>query len=151
MTLAVFGPEAVMQRNGTPARGVPIEVVLRGTQTHAPIYEDEDGLLPLGNPVTSDEHGNLFFCIAPGDYDLLVNSGRIPFIAQVTGGAGGGTYEFTQNPASALWTIVHNLGFRPAVTVEVGGEVVLADVAHVSNTTTTVTFALPQVGKAYLS
>lgn len=150
MSLAVFGPEAVLQRNGVPARGVPVQIVERGTQTPVALYSDSGGVTPVANPITTDEYGNLFFYSAPGDYDILVNSGRIPIVVTAAG-SGGGTYTHVQTIPNSVWTIIHNLGFKPNVTVEVGGEVVLADISHSSNTTALVNFALPCMGSAYLS
>lgn len=150
MSLAVFGPEAVMQRNGSAARGVPVQIVERGTQTPVVLYSDSAGLLPVANPITTDEFGNLFFYSAPGDYDIYLNSSRIPIVVSAAG-SGGGTYTHVQTIPNSVWTIVHNLGFKPNITVEVGGEIVFADISHSSNTTALVNFALPHTGNAYLS
>lgn len=60
-------------------------------------------------------------------------------------------YVHTQSVAAATWTINHNLGFKPAVTVySVGGLQVGAGVAHVSDNQTQISFAAPQAGSARL-
>lgn len=58
---------------------------------------------------------------------------------------------FTQSSPSATWTLNHNLGFKPAVTVySAGGMQVGADVVHISNNQTQIFFASPQAGTARL-
>jgi hypothetical protein len=67
-------------------------------------------------------------------------------------GASGAGYVHTQGSPSATWTIAHNLGFRPSVSVSsVGGIEVFAEVAHISNTLLEVRFVLPFSGTARLS
>ena len=64
-------------------------------------------------------------------------------------GAGIG-YDHTQASPSASWIITHNLGYYPSVTVRVGGNLVLTDVAYGSVNAVTLTFASPQSGTAHL-
>lgn len=48
-------------------------------------------------------------------------------------GAGGVSYVHTQAVASAIWTVNHNLGFRPTVELyDAGGAEIDAEVIHVS-------------------
>lgn len=62
------------------------------------------------------------------------------------------TIVFTQTIASDTWTINHNLGQFPSVTVvDPTGKVVLADVQYMSNMQIVVTFSLPFAGKAFLN
>lgn len=64
----------------------------------------------------------------------------------------GVAYTHLQSLPSALWTINHNLGMRPAVTiVDVGGNEVEADVAHQSVNQLVVRFAIPVAGLARLN
>ncbi len=66
-------------------------------------------------------------------------------------GAPGAAYIHTQSAESALWTIAHNLGFRPTVAVTtVGGLEVVADVQHLSINTLTVSLVAPMMGLARL-
>lgn len=63
-----------------------------------------------------------------------------------------GNYTHTQSTASSTWTITHNLGFRPAVSVvDSGGNHVIGDVNYVSVNVLTVSFSAPFGGSAYLS
>lgn len=66
-------------------------------------------------------------------------------------GQGGGSvgYEHTQLSPAATWNINHNLGYRPSVSVfSVGGVEVNAEVVHLSNNQTQVSFNTPYAGFA---
>lgn len=64
-----------------------------------------------------------------------------------TGPAAG--FDFTQVSASALWTIAHNLGHYPVIDVrDLGGNVLLAEVIHLSLTTAQVAFITSVAGTA---
>lgn len=61
-------------------------------------------------------------------------------------------FEFTQSTASDTWTINHNLGFKPTVTVfSVGGMEVEADVQHTSLNQSIIYFNNPFAGSARLT
>jgi hypothetical protein len=63
-----------------------------------------------------------------------------------------GSHIHTQSVSSATWTINHNLGFYPAVSVVDSGEnVVIGDVTYISTNTLSVSFNASFGGKAYLS
>ena len=68
------------------------------------------------------------------------------------GPAGSGSaYVHTQGSAATTWTINHNLGFRPGVTVlSVGGVEVEAEVTHVSVNQAVVSFVSATAGSARL-
>ena len=62
------------------------------------------------------------------------------------------SYTHTQGAASSTWTVVHNLNFRPNVTVITsGGSVVEGDIAYPTSNTVTLTFTSSFSGVAYLS
>lgn len=64
----------------------------------------------------------------------------------------GGNYTHNQITSSSTWTITHNLGFFPAVSVvDSGGNYVVGDVTYVSQNVVTVSFSSSFGGKAYLS
>lgn len=64
----------------------------------------------------------------------------------------GGNYTHNQITSSSTWTITHNLGFYPAVSVvDSGGNHVIGDVTYVSQNVVTVSFNASFGGKAYLS
>lgn len=61
-------------------------------------------------------------------------------------------YTHTQSATSATWTIPHNLGFYPNVTVfDSGGSMVEGSVTHTTINTLTITFSATISGKAHLS
>ena len=63
-----------------------------------------------------------------------------------------GNYSHTQSVSSATWTITHNLGYRPAVSVvDSGGNHVIGDVNYISTNSLTISFSSPFGGSAYLS
>jgi hypothetical protein len=66
------------------------------------------------------------------------------------GGSGDKTYDHYQPLLSKTWTVVHSLGKYPSITcVDFGGSVVYGTVAHVDDTTLTVTFERSANGHAY--
>jgi hypothetical protein len=70
-----------------------------------------------------------------------------------SGGASGDlSYTHTQAVASTVWTVNHNLGKKPAVTVVDSGEnVVFGDVTYVDLNILTVTFLAAFGGKCFCS
>lgn len=66
-------------------------------------------------------------------------------------GASGAGFVYLQPVPSLVWTINHNLGFGPSVTVtDIFGTLVEADVSNLSNNLTVITFLAPVSGKARL-
>lgn len=61
------------------------------------------------------------------------------------------SFVFEQAVPVSIWTINHGLGFKPDVTVIVGGEEVDTDVDYPNNNTVVLTFATPQSGIARLT
>lgn len=62
------------------------------------------------------------------------------------------SYRHIQIPNSAAWTITHNLGFRPSVTViDLDGDVVNGDITYNTNNQLTITFSSTIKGEAYLN
>ena len=61
-------------------------------------------------------------------------------------------YLHTQSSASDTWTVNHNLGYRPVVSVRSpGGVEVEATVTHTSVNQCVVTFAAPYTGTVFCS
>jgi len=62
------------------------------------------------------------------------------------------TYTHSQMIPSSSWTINHNLGFEPAVSiVDSGGNVVFGDVLYLNNNSIQINFSAGFSGKAYLN
>jgi hypothetical protein len=61
-------------------------------------------------------------------------------------------YHHTQNTSSNTWTITHNLGFYPNVTVaDSGGSLVEGEITYSSVNALTIRFTSAFSGQAYLS
>lgn len=68
------------------------------------------------------------------------------------GSSSGVAYTHLQSVPEALWTINHNLGMRPAVTIiDSGGTEVEADVVHMNANQLVIRFAIPIAGVARLT
>lgn len=85
---------------------------------------------------------------------------RISSLERASSSHGGGVtppppvvnYVHSQGTASAVWTIPHNLGWYPNVTViDSAGTTVEGDVTQVSTTQMKITFSAAFTGTAYLS
>lgn len=64
--------------------------------------------------------------------------------------------QHIQDVASASWSIVHNLGFTPSITVKVDyegelREIIPLNIEHVSANEATITFSRPFTGEARLT
>jgi hypothetical protein len=70
-------------------------------------------------------------------------------------GGGGGSdayFAYAQNVASSEWTVRHDLGKYPSVSiVDSSGHEVFGDVSHIDANQLTVIFSAPFAGYAYLS
>ena len=61
-------------------------------------------------------------------------------------------YVFVQNTPSATWTITHNLGKFPSVSVvDSGNTTVYGDISYINDNSLTVTFSAAFGGKAYMN
>lgn len=67
-------------------------------------------------------------------------------------GTGDSRYVHSQGAPSDTWTITHNLGKFPSVTVvDSGDNTVIGDVQYIDSNTVQVAFSVPFGGKAYLN
>jgi hypothetical protein len=72
--------------------------------------------------------------------------------SQGPAGPSGAGYTHPQPVASAVWTIQHDLGFKPTVQVYgLAGEVVYADIEHYSDNAVIVRLLAPLAGGARLT
>jgi hypothetical protein len=61
-------------------------------------------------------------------------------------------FVHTQSAASSTWTIAHNMGRYPSVTiVDAQGNVIQAEIAYLTTTSVRITFSEPVAGSAYLN
>jgi hypothetical protein len=85
--------------------------------------------------------------------DEFATGDTIP-AAYLPAASGGGdlSYTFTQGTASDTWTIAHNLGKFPSVTVvDSAGNVGFGSVKHTDANNLVVSFGAAFAGKAYLN
>lgn len=140
-------------QNGQPARDRPVDIYVRDTTTREPIFNDFLGLVPLPNPIRTDDIGNVDFYIDEGSYDFFAEGVRVPFDA-ISPSGGGGLEPFVHpqiSPAST-WIIEHNLGFSkdPTILVDSRPNVsVITDIEHGDLNHTTISFPSPETGKAF--
>lgn len=79
-----------------------------------------------------------------------VSAEMVQAIVGKPGAPGGSTYTHAQAIAAAVWTVPHNLGRRPSVTVaDHLGNVVHADVTYLDNDLVQVTHGAAITGFAY--
>jgi hypothetical protein len=60
-------------------------------------------------------------------------------------------YTHTQSSASTTWSVGHNLGKFPSVSVVSGGNLVVANVAHTDANNLVITFSAATSGVAYMN
>ena len=86
------------------------------------------------------------------DASVTIKGGCVIQGTLVVGGLQGTTFVFTQMVASSTWTINHNLGKRPSVSVVTsGGDEVIGDVHYIDDNNLIVTFTFMFAGVAYLN
>lgn len=154
-----WGPEAILySTNGDPARKVPMAVRDAITHNLVALYADADRVEVLDNPVLTDTYGNLAFYIDPGTYDVnMVGSTftfRIVIPAVGSGGGGSGTFEFVQAIPQSVWTVSHNLGYRPPsvslFSLDYSQQYDGFAVQHVNTNQLLISMDLPTAGRALM-
>lgn len=112
-----------------------IDVQVRAGATNVPMYKYVG--LPSG--------GN--------DGDVITKNSPLPYDVKwappAGGGPGGSSYTHTQSSSSDTWTVNHNLGYRPTITVfDASGAPVGAGIAHSSINQAIISFVIPLTGSA---
>ena len=88
----------------------------------------------------------------PAESVTVLQVGQGPSGPRGDPGLSGAPFEHYQSTQSATWTVNHNRGFRPAVTIlSVGGIQMLAEVIHASLNQVLVYFDEPMTGLAVCS
>ena len=96
------------------------------------------------NEITVVESSNNVVITTPGPQGIQGIPGR--------DGINGGNFTFEQQSNSTIWNITHNLGYRPAVTVQDYGKIILeGDLSHTDANSLILTFSQAVSGYAYLS
>lgn len=137
VTTAAPGPQGAQGAQGPAGSGFNFRGTFSGSSTYV-----------AGDVVTY--LGSSYICIlATSGSNLPTNATYWSLLAQKGEAA---SYVFTQGVPSTTWTIVHNLGVFPSVTVvDSGGSVQIGDVLYVSANEITLTFSSAFAGKAYLN
>jgi hypothetical protein len=104
-------------------------------------------------PVSPQPNAVYFVKEASGTKRIIVTSASAT-VTDFSGGgsAGGGStaYVHTQNSSASLWTISHNLGFRPDVCITTTGgvEILAGEVTHLSVNVLQINFDAGFTGQA---
>lgn len=87
----------------------------------------------------------------PNAIRVRTSAGWQDIAIQGAPGAAMATYRHTQGTAAATWTVIHNLGRLPVVTVlDSSNQEIEAQVDHVSINQLTISFAGPTSGSALI-
>jgi hypothetical protein len=127
-------------------------ITVTRTKTDSVVAEPADRLLEVHDPGVAGPPNVLTVGTVTSGTAAVSITGVAPtqvlnFVLPVSG-----SYAHTQSVSSATWTITHNLGYRPAVSVvDSGGNYVVGDVNYVSVNALTISFSAPFGGFAYLS
>ncbi len=115
------------------------------TKTSELINDGEDGIHPF---ITTESEIVSSTVITGDNYTIELNKGDgsvIPIeFAQ--------SFRHIQSSNSTSWVIIHNLGFRPSVTIiDLDGDTVNGNIIYNTTNQLTLTFAQPIKGEAYLN
>jgi hypothetical protein len=105
--------------------------------------------------VLPEHFGNLAATADPIVLTLYQEGGAIYLTllnTDFSAGGGDGGYDHVQSSPSATWTINHNLGYRPAVSLlSAGGVEMIAEIVHTSANQVVATFKQAVAGRARLA
>lgn len=104
-----------------------------------------------GETVVRESGGKTILTVDTEEGTTVVSRDGVPG-PQGPPGTSGTSFEHTQGSASAVWTVNHNLGFRPDVEVRnAGGVVVWCELIHTSINQVVAYFATAISGTARCS
>jgi hypothetical protein len=127
-------------------------ITVTRTKTDSVVSEPADRLLEVHDPGVAGPPNVLTVGTVTSGTPAVTITGVAPsqvlnFVLPISG-----SYIHTQSVSASTWTINHNLGFNPAVSIVDSGEiVVIGDVTYISTNTLSVSFNASFGGKAYLS
>ena len=87
-------------------------------------------------------------------FETIPTANQYVVVCSGPGSAGPGDlhYTFTQLTAAATWTVAHNLGKYPSVSiVDTGNTQLMADVHYVDANNLTISFGAATSGSAYIN
>lgn len=137
---------------GGPASNYPVSIYPRASNQLTLLFADEDGIIPLDNPLVTDSEGMVSFYAAPGDYEARYggNIAAVPIDESVTQPVWPDRWIHTQSSAQSTWTVEHHFGLPPHVEVIIDDVESSAEVQHPDDETTLITFGIPVTGIAHL-
>lgn len=127
-------------------------ITVTRTKTDSVVEEPADRLLEIHDPGVAGPPNVLTVGTVTSGTAAVSITGVAPsqvlnFVLPISG-----SYIHTQSVSASTWTINHNLGFNPAVSIVDSGEnVVIGDVTYISTNALSVYFNASFGGKAYLS
>lgn len=127
-------------------------ITVTRTKTDSVVEEPADRLLEIHDPGVAGPPNVLTVGTVTSGTAAVNITGTAPsqvlnFVLPISG-----SYIHTQSVSASTWTINHNLGFNPAVSIVDSGEnVVIGDVTYISTNALSVSFNASFGGKAYLS
>ena len=113
-------------------------------------FDSTEISLPCTSAAESLSSGSQCLVLVMGDMSnaIVFAGGKMKEI----GSGSGSRFTHVQSDASAVWSIVHNLGFYPSVTLcDASGDEILGDISFADENTLTVSFSEAVSGTAYLS
>ena len=83
--------------------------------------------------------------------DIAGKHYKAPYGASSLGPTGTLSYTHPQDLAATIWTVQHNMGYKPNISIEVDSVIVEAKVEHIDVNNVRVTFSQLKKGKVYCS
>lgn len=126
------------------------------------IKTQDDGAVTVEKNLQDGDGNTLPISVSPTSVgftgDVKDNNGNVGVNGQVLSKTSTGvewkdrTFKFSQTVSSSTWTIVHNLGYFPSVSViDSVGNFVTGNIDYTDANTITLTFKTAFKGKAYLN
>ena len=136
---SVCGGYGIRGDKGDPGQGIFFQGPWDASESYIP-----------GDMVTDDD--GIFIAveaIAPGTPPGEDTSWRLLVLWSEITGPPGPSCVHIQSSAASVWSVTHNLGYYPAITViDTDGHVVYADIQHTDINNAIITFPVPTLGTA---
>ena len=131
-TQGLAGSQGIQGTTGAGTQGTLGSQGIQGVQGGGVSLQDVQEAIQSSAIGTTDE-------IAEGLTNLYFTVGRV-------------SYDHIQDEVSDTWVIVHNLGFKPNVTVQdSAGSIYEGEITYTNSDSLTITFSAAFSGKAFLS
>jgi hypothetical protein len=150
-----IGPQGPPGPPGGPVTGLPGPPPVTAADVGFVYYDTTTDMLMCWNGVGWEAVALLppppYTGVADGEF-IVWDSATASFVFQPPAPPLFPAYRHMQATPATVWTVIHNLGFRPNVTVvDSGGTEVIGNVHYVDDNTVQLTFSAAFGGEAYLS